>query len=239
MLNEFWNLMIMVFLAEFIGTIVIFGSSAIFLPVVLRFLNKSQSLGILSFFQVISNLFKIGFFFKKIDYKVLLYFGLPSIIMVLISSRLSIYVDGTLFKMILGWILLILIGLETFKNVNLPKNHITEFLGGIISGFVSGLIGTGGAIRGYFLYNFKLSKEVLIATYCIIDLSGDFVRLLVYIYNGYFDSKVIYYLPFTILSVLIANILGITILKFLPIKLFNRIILITLFVLAISLILNK
>jgi uncharacterized protein len=227
-----------IFLSELLGTIVVFGSSAFFLPVAINYLSKNQSLGLLSVFQVFSNVPKLLYFFKKIDWKIVLYFGIPSIIMVAISSRLAIYVDGKLFKTLLGVVLITLLLLEFIKNINIPKNPITEFIGGVVSGFVSGLIGTGGAIRGYFIFNFKLSKEVLIATYTAIDCSGDVLRMFIYYYNGFIDGRVISYLPSAFLAVLAANVLGIMILKFIPVRFFNILLSIVLFVLATLLIIG-
>jgi uncharacterized protein len=233
------NLVILatVFLSELLGTIVVFGSSAFYMPVAINFMTKNQSLGLLSFFQVIGNTIKFLLTFKKIDWKIFFFFGLPSLLMVYIGSRLTVYVNGNTFRMALGGVLLALVTFELFKQYHIPKNPITELTGGIISGFVSGLIGTGGAIRGYFLFNFTLSKEVLIATYCAIDYSGDILRMLVYYSNGFFDSRVIGLIPLSIVAAILGNIIGLKILKHIPVKIFNKSLLLVLLVLAILLIL--
>jgi uncharacterized protein len=230
-------ILVTIFLSELLGTIVVFGSSAFYLPVAINFLSKNQSLGLLSFFQVIGNTIKFLLTYKKIDWKIFCFFGIPSLLMVYISSKLSIYINGDTFRILLGIVLLILVLLEAFKQYKIPKNPVTELSGGIISGFVSGLIGTGGAIRGYFIFNFNLSKEVLIATYCAIDYTGDVLRMLVYYSNGFFDSKVIALIPLSIVAAILGNIIGLKILKYIPIKFFYKFLLLVLFVLAVLLIL--
>jgi uncharacterized protein len=232
------NLVILltIFLSELLGTIVVFGSSAFYMPVAINFLSKNQSLGLLSFFQVIGNTIKFLLTYKKIDSKIFCFFGVPSLLMVYIGSKLTVYINGDTFRMLLGLVLLALVILELFKQYRIPKNPITELTGGIISGFVSGLIGTGGAIRGYFIFNFNLSKEVLIATYCAIDYSGDVLRMLVYFSNGFFDTEVMSLIPLSILAAVFGNIIGLKILKHIPIELFYKFLLLVLFTLAILLI---
>jgi uncharacterized protein len=216
--------------------VVVFGSSAFFLPVVIHFMSKNQALGLMSFFQVISNTLKFGVFFRKINWKIVLYFGLPSLVLVGVGSYLAKFVDANLFRIILGWVLLGLVVLELLHNYQLPQNPVIEFIGGTISGFVSGLVGTGGAIRGYFIFNFNLPKEVLIATYCVIDYSGDTLRWLVYMNNGFLDNKVWSLAPWAVLATIIANIIGILILKYIPVALFKGMLILTLLVLSILMI---
>lgn len=225
-----------IFLSELLGTIVVFGSSAFYMPVAINYLSKNQSLGLLSFFQVIGNTIKFLLTYKKIDWKIFLFFGIPSLLMVYIGSKLTVYINGSTFRMLLGIILIILVILELFKQYRIPKNPITELTGGILSGFVSGLIGTGGAIRGYFIFNFNLSKEVLIATYCAIDYSGDILRMIVYYSNGFFDTKVIALIPLSIVAAIIGNIIGLKVIKYIPLKIFNKGLLLVLLVLAALLI---
>jgi uncharacterized protein len=229
-------ILLTIFLSELLGTIVVFGSSAFYMPVAINFLSKNQSLGLLSFFQVIGNTIKFLLTYKKIDWKIFCFFGIPSLLMVYIGSKLTVYINGNNFRMLLGFILLTLVVLEVLKQYKIPKNPVTEFVGGVTSGFVSGLIGTGGAIRGYFIFNFNLSKEVLIATYCAIDYTGDVLRMLVYYSNGFFDNKVIALIPFSIVAAILGNILGLKILKYIPVKLFYKFLLLVLFVLSVLLI---
>jgi uncharacterized protein len=229
-------ILLTIFLSELLGTIVVFGSSAFYMPVAINFLSKNQSLGLLSFFQVIGNTIKFLLTYKKIDWKIFGFFGIPSLLMVYIGSKLTVYINIETFRILLGIMLLVLVILEVFKQYKIPKNPLIELVGGVTSGFVSGLIGTGGAIRGYFIFNFNLSKEVLIATYCAIDYTGDILRMLVYYSNGFFDNKVIALIPLSIVAAVLGNIIGLKILKYIPIKLFYKFLLLVLFVLAVLLI---
>jgi hypothetical protein len=48
--------------------------------------------------------------------------------------------------------------------VKLEPNRLNAVVGGGIAGFLAGLIGTGGAIRGLALAAFDLEKSVFVAT---------------------------------------------------------------------------
>ncbi len=236
-LNEI-ILYLLIFLSELIGTLVVFGSSAFFLPISITILTKNQSLGLMGFFQVISNIFKATYFIKKVDWRIALMFGVPSIIMVAFGSQLTARLDTSWFKIGLGLTLIFLLVLECLKHFQLPKNSFVEMIGGVISGFISGLIGTGGAVRGYFIFSFHLPKEVLIGTYCFIDFTGDLVRLMIYWQNGFVDGEFYKLIPGAIFTTLTANILGLYFLNKIPLKYFKLILMITLFILSLTLLLN-
>jgi hypothetical protein len=46
----------------------------------------------------------------------------------------------------------------------IEQTNFNLYTGGVISGFMAGLIGTGGAIRGVTLAAFGLEKDIFIAT---------------------------------------------------------------------------
>jgi uncharacterized membrane protein YfcA len=56
--------------------------------------------------------------------------------------------------------------------------------GGAASGFLAGLLGIGGAVRGLFLTAFDLPKEVYITTAGAIALIIDTTRLTTYVSEG-------------------------------------------------------
>ncbi|MGI0038529.1 MAG: TSUP family transporter, partial [Nitrososphaera sp.] len=68
-------------------------------------------------------------------------------------------------------------------------------LGGGISGFIVGLIGTGGALRAAFLTGLKLEKEKYIATAAVIALGTDATRIPSYLANGFLGEQYYYFIP--------------------------------------------
>jgi hypothetical protein len=90
----------------------------------------------------------------------------------------------------------------------LEQSNKNLYVGGTISGFLAGLLGTGGAIRGITLAAFHLPKNIFIATSAVIDLGVDSSRAMVYLYNGYFDKKYIILIPFLILISVLGSAVG-------------------------------
>ena len=84
-------------------------------------------------------------------------------------------------------VMLIALSMFLIRNFDKPIRQTDKnlYAGGIASGFLAGLIGTGGAVRGITLAAFNLPKDIFIATSGLIDLGVDSTRALVYWMNGY------------------------------------------------------
>ncbi len=67
------------------------------------------------------------------------------------------------------------------RTWRMPSSDRALVAGGVLSGFVSGLIGLGGAIRGAFLIGTPMDKESYVATSAAIAVVVDVARLAVYI----------------------------------------------------------
>lgn len=87
---------------------------------------------------------------------------------------------------------------------------------GVFSGFLAGLLGTGGAIRGLTRAAFNLEKSVFVATSAFIDFLIDFSRTFGYYNNGYIHAHDLKYVPFLLIIGLIGTYLGKKILNFIP-----------------------
>jgi uncharacterized membrane protein YfcA len=58
-----------------------------------------------------------------------------------------------------------------------------------MSGFLAGVLGTGGAVRGLTMVAFNIEKSVFVATSATIDFAVDFSRTVVYFFNGYIRAE--------------------------------------------------
>ena len=112
------------------------------------------------------------------------------------GAYLSAFVRGQWLEIVMAIFLIILsITLSINKNFRIVPTPTHSLLGGATSGFVSGFLGTGGAIRGLTLAAYQLPMAVFIATSALIDLGIDCSRTVVYYYNGYIHQKDLYLLP--------------------------------------------
>lgn len=200
MLLSYSLFFVLALIAEIIGTISGFGSSILFVPIASLFFDFKLVLAITAIFHVFSNLSKIVLFRHGIDRNCALKLGIPAVVFVMIGALLTNYIPQKQTEWLMNGLLIILATFLIVKrDTTLKQNDRNLFIGGSTSGFLAGLIGTGGAIRGLTLMAFNLEKNVFIATSALIDLGVDSSRAFIYIYNGYFQSTYLTFIPLLIL----------------------------------------
>ena len=209
MLENLPLFILLILLAEILGTIGGFGSSLFFVPIAGYFLDFHSVLGITALFHVSSNLSKIALFRKGFDKKLIISIGIPAVLFVTIGAFLSKYVDTKILELSLA-IFLIAVSLVflIFKNLKVKPKLSNSIASGTLSGLVAGLLGTGGAIRGLTLAAYNLKMEVFIATSAIIDLAIDSSRSVVYFFNGYMRKDLLYLIPILLLVSIAGTYIG-------------------------------
>jgi len=184
------------FFSEVVGTMAGFGSSTIYLPLASYFVDFKTALVLVAIFHLFGNIGRITFFRHGLEKRVLLLFGVPSFLLSLLGATLVGDLSQTLLKLMLG-IFLIAFSVTFLVRPKLafPANSKTLLLGGGISGFIVGLIGTGGALRATFLTGLKLDKEKYIATAAVIALGTDATRIPSYVASGFLTEQYYYFIP--------------------------------------------
>ncbi len=197
------------FLSEIIGTIAGFGSSTIFLPFASYFIDFKTALVLVAIFHLFGNISRITFFRHGLNKKVLLFFGVPSFVLSLVGAVLVGDLPQTILKLILGIFLISISVLFLIKpKLTFPTNKRYLFLGGGISGFIVGLIGTGGALRAAFLTGLKIDKEKYIATAAVIALGTDATRIPTYLNNGFLIEQYYYFIPVLFAIAFVGSFIG-------------------------------
>jgi len=224
--RSYYLFFLLALLAEIIGTISGFGSSILFVPLASIFINFKLVLGITAVFHVFSNLSKIFLFQKGINRNIAIKLGIPAVIFVILGAYLTSVIplkeiELSMNLIILGLTILLISGV----GKKIEQTNFNLYTGGVISGFMAGLIGTGGAIRGVTLAAFGLEKDIFIATSALIDLGVDTSRAVVYILQGYFQQEHIVFIPFLIVIAILGSYLGKKVLGYLPEKYFHYVVL--------------
>lgn len=210
--------------AEIIGTIGGFGSSVFFVPLGNFYFDFHMVLGLTAVFHVASNLSKIVQFRQGLDRQLLVYLGVPAVLFVVIGGFLSKVLDGRILELLLAIFLVVLsLAFLIRRDWVIKANKRNASIGGLLSGFSAGLLGTGGAIRGLTMAAFNLEKSVFIATSAFIDFFIDFTRTFVYYANGYIDREVLLYIPFLVVVGWVGTYIGKRILHHIPQDRFKRI----------------
>ncbi len=215
---------VLILVAEVAGTIGGFGSSVFFVPIANFYLDFHSVLGLVAIFHLSSNLSKIVLFKKGLDKTLILRIGIPSLIFVILGGILSKYFDGLILSLSLAIFLIAFSLLFLVKRDLVVKPEKKQsIIGGSLSGFFSGFLGTGGAIRGLTMAAFNLEKSVFIATSAFIDFVIDAARTVIYYQNGFIQEKDFIYIPFLLVIGLVGSYLGKLILKKIPQEKFKRI----------------
>lgn len=120
------------------------------------------------------SLWQVLLFHEGINWRLLLAFGAPGIITSFIGASISLDVPKDVLSRALGGFLIIYV---LFILVNprfrLQQRTFIASAGGASYGFLAGIFGIGGAVRGVFLSAFDLQKAVYIATSGAIALVID------------------------------------------------------------------
>lgn len=213
-------------LAEILGTVGGFGSSLFFVPIASYFLDMHSVLGITALFHVSSNISKITLFRKGFDKKLVLFVGIPAVAFVSLGAYLSNFLESKALEISLS---VFLICTSIFfllnKHTTIKPTLLNAAGGGILSGLIAGLLGTGGAIRGITLAAFGLSIETFIATSAIIDLAIDVSRSIIYAFNGFVHQHDLYLIPILFVVSVIGTYSGKKLLTFISEEKFKSIVL--------------
>lgn len=226
-MEKYYLFILLALVSEIIGTVSGFGSSILFVPLASLYFDFKTVLGITAVFHVFSNLSKIVLFRKGINKEIVLRLGIPAVVFVIMGAWLTTFIPTRDMELFFN---LALIGLAIYLLINFSKTiqqtNTNLYIGGGVSGFLAGLIGTGGAIRGITLSAFQLPKQVFVATSAIIDMGVDSSRAAVYISHGYFAKEFMILIPFLIAISLVGTYIGKLLLKQTSEKVFRYIVLI-------------
>lgn len=222
MTREYILFLVLALISEIVGTISGFGSSILFVPVASLFFDFKTVLALTAVFHVFSNVSKITLFRAGIDKNIAVKLGIPAIVCVIAGAYFTTIVNSEVMSLILD---AVLVSLAIYLVINFDKRltptNTNLLVGGSASGFMAGLVGTGGAIRGITLAAFGMPKDIYIATSAIIDLGVDLSRSVVYIYNRYFPMHLLFLVPFLVLIGFAGGYIGKLLLRYVSERLFR------------------
>jgi uncharacterized membrane protein YfcA len=223
------------FLSEVIGTVAGFGSSVFFVPLAGMLFDFRKVLALTSVLHVFSNAAKLVFFGRDVQWRLLLLFGLPSVGLVIVGAYLSRLLIFKYTELILGAFLVLLSALLFFKpKAKLKPSTLNAVSAGGLAGFLAGLIGTGGAVRGLALAAFNLEKSNFVATSAAIDFGVDFSRMIIYLRGGYLPRDSYWYAAGLLLVAFAGSYMGKVLLERIEQKHFRRVVLALIFAIGLT-----
>ena len=234
-----------------------FGLGTILTPVMMIFFPTEIAIAFTGLVHFSNNVFKFFLVGKNIDKKVLIRFGLPSVIAALIGSYLLVLIDENivvfsyyffdkkidvvLVKFLISILLIIFAIIDLIPKINnlhFDKKYLP--VGGFLSGFFGGLSGNQGALRSAFLVKQGLEKSVFVATTVAISSLVDMTRLSVYSTNFFnLNYSDFYQLGFfSVVSAVAGSFIGNRLLKKVTIEQIKKIVALLLILLGISLLIG-
>jgi uncharacterized membrane protein YfcA len=229
----------MVLFASVIGTATGFGLSMVMIPVVLLFYPLPQTLFFVGIIHFFSNIWKLFLFRSGIRWRLILTFGIGGILTSLVGALLAFEVPaGVLSRILAGFIIIYLIYFFAKPSFKVKESTVFAVSGGALSGFLAGIFGMGGAVRGLFLSAFDLPKAVYIVTAGTIALFIDTTRLTTYFFKGAqlepsMRWGMVIFIPASFLGVKVAKL----VVEKIPQKHFRTVIAVFLFLVALKLLL--
>ena len=215
------------FLTIVIGTVAGFGTSTIFLPIALLFVDFKTALVLVAISHISGSLGATAFFRHGLDKKLILLFGVPSIILTILGAYLVTYIPQNILEIILGVSLLIFSIYSLVRpDFKVSASKINTVFGGSLSGFLQGLVGIGGPLRGAFLISYNLNKFKYIATLAAIAVIIDATRIPIYFSNNLLEPQFYYYVPFLAVVGVAGSYTGKRIVQKIPQNIFKKVVLI-------------
>ena len=226
-------------IAEIIGTMAGFGSSTIFLPLALLFVDFKTAIVLVAIFHLFGNLSRIIFFRQGFDKRMILQFGVPSVLLSLLGAFLIGVLPQPILKLILGIFLITTSASFLIKpGLKIPANTSTFIAGGGATGFITALVGTGGALRATLLQGFNIEKVKYIATAATIALATDATRIPVYLSQGFLTEQYYLYLPILFGTALVGSFIGRKIVRRIDQEKFRKIVLVAIILVSIKFIID-
>lgn len=183
---EIFYIALLTFLAGIVGTVTGFGISTVMVPVVLLFLPLPETLLLVGVIHWFGDLWKIYFFKHGINWKLLLFFGIPGIIMASYGASLTLKLPEILLSRTVGALIVFYVIFILLKPAfRIKGTPVAAIFGGASSGFLGGLTGVGGgALRAVVLTAFNVPKSVYIFTSGLLGAVIDASRIATYYLGG-------------------------------------------------------
>lgn len=165
---------------------------------------------IASLFSCVTSTYNTVRYRKSIQYKTALPMIAAALIFIPISVRFSSLVEGRLFGVILGAVLILLSLFFLFFNnrIRIKPTVANGFLAGTCGGVLSGLFSTGGPPAVLFLSSATPDPLVYFATiqfyFCFTNLYATATRAI----SGIIDKRILLYAAVGILGCIVGDLLG-------------------------------
>lgn len=217
-----------------------FGTAMVLLPFTTLFVALEPAIVLVAIFHFLSNVSRLWFMRRHVHRRTAILYGAPSLVAAFAGAMLLTKLSGTRPLRIAFGVFLAAYAVSSLagRTWRVPSSDRTLVVGGVLSGFTSGLIGLGGAIRGAFLISTPLGKEAYIGTSAAIAVAVDTARLSVYLPWGALPAKLHWLVPPMVVCAFVGAWIGRRGLMRLPEATVRRVIMVAVLIVAIRFLLR-
>ncbi len=232
--NIEWLLLLIVFISSVLSVLQI-ASLLSFYAVLVLFMDADAIVPIATMFYLSMNITKMIIFRSDIDWCLVKKLVLSSIPGLIAGSLLIAYIPTSITRQIIACLVIIFLIIEIFKikNYEIKNTGLAIIIVGLVYGFLSGLIGSGGMVRTPLLMKMGLSKSAFIGTAAAASLFSNIIKMISYSINGLITGYVLVNGFFSMLIGVIGAQIGKYLLKYVKDKSFKWILQIGLLITAI------
>lgn len=167
-------------LASTISGIAGFGGALLLLPVVTKILGIQAAIPILTIGQLFGNASRFFFNRHEIKWKPVILFLIAAIPFTLAGSYLFSLIEANKLKLVVGVFLIILVFYRRVTKKNQQTGRMGTLLGGGITGFISGIVGSAGPLGAAFFLGMGLAPAAYIASEAFTALTMHIVKSVMY-----------------------------------------------------------
>lgn len=181
------------FIAATISGAAGFGGALVLLPVLTNIVGIKAAVPILTIGQIFGNTSRVWFGRHDLKWKPITFFLFTAIPLTILGSYLFADIDSAKIKIGIGVFLILL---AIYRRTNIKKIELGDkgmLLGGGLTGFLSGLVGSGGPLGAAFFLGLNLTATAYIASEALTALVMHLTKTIVYNKYSLIGETELYY----------------------------------------------
>jgi len=168
------------FLAAVISGTAGFGGALLLLPLLSKTIGTTMAVPVLTIAQLIGNMSRAFLGFKQISWKPVYMFILGAVPMSILGAFYFVKVPKEIITRGIGFVIIVFVVLKYLKVIKFEPSNKTMFIGGIVAGLISGLVGSAGPIGAALFLSLNLTPMSYIASDAVTSIAMHISKTIVY-----------------------------------------------------------
>lgn len=168
------------FLAAAISGAAGFGGALLLLPLLSHTVGPTLAVPLLTMAQLVGNLSRVGFGFRQIQWRPVGLFLISAVPMAVLGALSFLSIPRHAVNRSIGAAILLFAVLRLSKRFHFKVGTRTLILGGAVTGFLSGLVGSAGPLGAAIFLSLNLPPVAYIASEATTALTLHAVKSVVY-----------------------------------------------------------